>query len=189
MLDFEFLINRYLMANAKGLEDGSIKAETHDLICAKFISESFCISEGKAKKLTVYSCGESENLVQMVRSESRKLTDNLDEVIGFPLDKAPNYNRLIPKFKHEFSKLINDFMIENQIYTDSQIEMALKNICKRRFDLALFALESYGFRFIDGQGDRDKERFLKVESKLGQKVNIKPKEYFGCTYELIGISQ
>lgn len=184
------LIKAYLTANAKGLEDGFSKAETHNLICIEYLSAKLGVTSDTAKSINIDDCFGGEcKLVDAIRCESRKLTDFLDEKINFPLDKAPNYKRLIPKFKHEFLSIADDFLIEKSIYSDSEILFAIKSICKRKFDLSFYALESYGFIFVDGQGCRSKDRFLKMKTKIGQTVTITPKEYFGCNYDFNGISR
>lgn len=99
----EFNVNRYLMANAKGRRDGAEKAEVHMSLSRKFVAWWFGIEVDQASYV---SCAGSERLAWVVVHDgTQKLTDKLDEVIGFPLDSRPDYDDLAPKFFMKFYEL------------------------------------------------------------------------------------
>lgn len=83
----------YLVSNAYGCWDGGLKASRHE----------------KLTKLWVeYEGGD----VDLVRSSTRKLTDMLDEEIGFPLDRAPDYDTLWLLFYEKFTQYAREVTYE-----------------------------------------------------------------------------
>ncbi len=94
----EDTIHQYLMSNAKGRWDGAQKAQAHITLCCFFIAvERRC----RVEDVRV----QHEATYQAVHRATQMLTDNLDEEIGFPLEEAPDYDRLAPLFFDRFEVL------------------------------------------------------------------------------------
>ena len=177
---FTGLGKAYLQSNACGMWDGGLKASTHRNLCELFISERLHVDPRKAATIFVGT----ESLGSLVRLATLSLTDNLDEEIGFPLETAPNYNRLTPIFVAKFINLASEWFDEQVgLMSDELLVSTLDEITKNRFRMAFPALESYGFEFVDGVGSGS-DTFLTVKSQLGQIVTIRPNEYFGCKFTL-----
>ena len=175
--EYLHLGKEYLQSNACGMQDGAKKAGTHAELCALAVSEILDIPMHYAGLIYF----EGERIVDLVREATRPLTDNLDTEIGFPLDIAPNYKRLTPLFAYKFVELVVEWFDEQTtILNDMELEKIVSEICRRKFVLAYGALESYGFEFVDG----DPDKFLTMESKLGQVVTIMPNMYFGCSFTI-----
>lgn len=180
---FTELGKTYLQSNAHGRWDGSIKADTHRKLCELFISGRLGVSNDKAASLYLGSLlnFDKDSLVSHVRRSTTDLTDNLDTEIGFPLETAPNYNKLTPKFIDKFINLASEWFDDNpSLMSDELLNATLREITKNHLGMALPALESYGFKFVDGIG----EEFLTMKSKLGQIVTIRPNKFFGCKFTL-----
>ncbi|MDO9099682.1 MAG: hypothetical protein Q7V53_02910 [Caldisericota bacterium] len=92
----EFMINRYLIANTHGRWDGAEKAQRHIELCKFYVA----IFTGVMLD-DVLLADEFER----VHEATQALTDNMDEVIGFPLESRPDYDRLAPLFFEHFHAL------------------------------------------------------------------------------------
>ena len=170
----------YLESNAAGLCDGALKAGTHRQLCELFISVRLEVNIDIASIIEV----EGERLSTKVRKATVSLTDYLDEVIGFPIDTAPNYKRLTPAFVGKFFTLAQNWFDENTfLLSDREVIIMLERVTKNNISHALPALESYGFEFVDGTHEEGKS-FLTMRSKIGQVVTVKPNKYFGCSFKL-----
>jgi len=96
----EFSIARYLLANTHGRLDGHEKAERHIELSAIFIASKRLCSIEKAK---------SDEYLMLIHDATRKLTDCLDEEIGFPINECPdNYDELSRRFFDKFLKLAEE---------------------------------------------------------------------------------
>lgn len=188
--NFTTLSEIYLKSNAMGRQDGSLKAETHERLCRLFVSEYFSIELDAADKLSMtLEDKPSIHVMDIVRKASRTLTDHLDEQIEFPLDMAPNYRRLTPKFVAKFKEICTDALLDDvRIMTDKQAIEMLNEITKYKMSMIYPALESYRFEFVDGIAHIEEERFLTMRSVLGQEVTVKPNKFFGCSYTLKGLA-
>lgn len=93
-LNTQFLIHRYLMSNADGCWDGAEKASNHIALCNFYVA----VVTGKECD-DVYMHDKEWKAVHAATSE---LTDNLDEMIGFPLKGRPDYDVLAPLFFEKF---------------------------------------------------------------------------------------
>lgn len=177
---FNELARTYLECNAAGMWDGGLKARTHRNLCVLFVSERYDIS---LREATDISLGD-ELLSGLVRKATLSLTDNLDEAIGFPLDKAPNYRKLVPLFVDEFNRLANEWADERtDLFSDTELVTILERVTKKRFVRTIYALESYGFEFVAGE-PTGPEQFLTMRSKLGQVVTLRPNAFFGCNFRI-----
>lgn len=180
--NFLSLCETYLRSNAVGMQNGALKAETHKKLCITFISLYYNISNSLSEGLLVQPSG--KRLTTMVRESTLPLTDYLDEAIGFPLESAPIYRRLTPKFAQKFCELAFEFIEESYFYTSDELLDVVSDICKHKFSKeTLIAFESHNFSFKAGSGDEE-SRFLEVISSLGDRVRIEPQKFFGCSYEI-----
>ncbi len=183
--DFFPLGKTYLESNAKGLWDGALKAETHNRLCELFVAKRLGID---TLSVASYLQVDGEYLVSLVRKATLDLTDYLDEVIDFPLEKAPNYKKLTPRFVGKFLQLANDwFDDQTGLLSENEVVLLLERVTVNRLGYAMPALESYGFEFVDGLGDGANTKataFLTMKSLLGQVVTVKPNQYYGCSYTI-----
>lgn len=179
------LSQTYLESNACGLWNGSLKADIHRKLCQWVVAKRLDIDIDKASALTV----DGRYLVDDVRKATLSLTDNLDDEIGFPLDKAPNYKRLVPLFADKFTALTDGwFDGQTQLLSRKELEAVLSKITEHGFSQALSALESYGFTFVGGsinKRDLADGSFLHMKSALGDLVEITPNRFFGCTFKIL----
>jgi len=161
----------YLKACSIGFCDGARKADAHQMLLGEYLNTRFL--EGNDWV--------DVKAMQVLRSEMRKatlpLTDYLDEVIGFPIDKVPNYKKLVPLFVSKFTELLDDFFDENPKYmnereTTNLIEEATKFKLRKVYDI----LTAYGFSIIEAEP-------LVMRSALGLTARIRSNEYFGCNWE------
>lgn len=97
-LAMRFTIGRYLMSNAKGRWDGAEKAHRHEELC------KFYVAAVRAVELDDVRVHHEADY-KAVHDHTQKLTDNLDEAIGFPLESDPDYDVLEPKFFERFHVL------------------------------------------------------------------------------------
>lgn len=97
-LHTQFAMGRYLMSNAYGRWDGAEKAQRHMQLCQFYVAAVRGLDD--TDKVDI-----SSNDFKAVHKETQKLTDHLDEVIGFPLDAPPNYEVLEPLFFEHFHSL------------------------------------------------------------------------------------
>ncbi len=185
--DFFALGRSYLESNAYGMWDGARKADSHARLCELFVSKRLAL---EVLSVAPYLKVEGEYLVSLVRKATLPLTDYLDEVIGFPLERAPNYKRLVPEFVGKFLQLANDWMDEQTgLMSDSELKVILDMITRNHMGHQYPSLESYGFEFVDGEGTKplaggEDKCFLTMQSLLGQVVTIKPNTFFGCSYTI-----
>lgn len=172
----EDLVKMYLESNACGLSDGAKKAHVHKLLCESFLVDRF---GSVIKSIKGYN-----SLRSKVRESTLPLTDYLDEAIGFPLDKAPNYNKMVPAFLNMFLELATGYIQEHtDLLTQQELSATLDKICKYSLSSrTYYALDSYGFSFVEGVAGK----FLIMESRLGDKVKVVPNRYFGCKWEKLG---
>lgn len=177
--NFTELSEIYLKSNAMGRQDGALKADTHQRLSILFLSEHFKVTTEVAKKI-LYK--KEKPLWKMIRESTLPLTDYLDEVIGFPLNMAPNYKRLTPKFENEFKRLANDFIDDHvSIMTTTELKKVLDEITSYKFSYMYHALTSYDFDFVDGDAEKKE---LSMISVIGDVVDVKANQYFGCSYVL-----
>lgn len=175
--DFYKLSEIYLKSNACGMWDGSLKADTHEKLCVLFISKRLNITTEQAKKIKYLD----DRLSSLVRKSTLQLTDNLDKEIDFPLEAAPNYKKLTPKFAVKFLNFASGWFDDNPcLMSDELLIITLTNITQKKLAFSYPALTSYGFDFINGEAGE----FLTMESKLGQVATIKPNEFFGCNFKI-----
>lgn len=97
-LHTQFAVGRYLMSNAHGRWDGAEKAQRHLQLCQFYVAAVRGFDDEQKVLL------ESSDF-KAVHKETQKLTDHLDEVIGFPLDSTPDYEKLEPLFFERFHAL------------------------------------------------------------------------------------
>lgn len=107
-LHTSFNIARYLMSNAYGRWDGAEKAQRHIELCKFYVAAVRGLNDAEKVQMT-------SGDFQAVHSLTQQLTDNLDEAIGFPLEKTPDYEKLEPLFFEKFHKLaLQALQIVNQ---------------------------------------------------------------------------
>lgn len=105
-LHTEPMIARYLMANAEGRWDGAEKAQRHGEMCSFYVALVYGIQDPDRAQ------AEQPEACRAVRRASRALTDNLDQVIGFPLRGKPDYAVLAPKFFEHFHKMALETLLK-----------------------------------------------------------------------------
>jgi len=93
-----FAIGRYLMSNAHGHWNGAEKAQCHIQLCQFYVAVVRGFDDAEKVELD----GED---FKAVREMTQQLTDRLDEVIGFPIDSTPDYEKLEPLFFDHFHVL------------------------------------------------------------------------------------
>ena len=93
-----FAVMRYLMANAEGRLNGFEKAEKHRELCSFYVAVTHECDP-------VEAMSKHPGAYQAVHRETQKLTDYLDEAIGFPLHGRPDYDALAPLFFERFHAL------------------------------------------------------------------------------------
>ena len=91
-IHLRFIIARYLMANTFGRLDGAEQAQRHIEMCEFYTAIAFNTSgtDGVRNRFD----GAEEFFSKLHDTSQDKLTDHLDTVIGFPLDKQPDYNKM-----------------------------------------------------------------------------------------------
>ena len=97
-LSLEFAIHRYLMSNAKGRWDGAEKAHRHIELTTFYVAAVRGVARDDVRM-------DFDDDFKAVHDHTQALTDNLDEVIGFPLETDPDYDTLAPKFFERFHAL------------------------------------------------------------------------------------
>lgn len=103
-LHTNFTIGRYLMSNAHGRWDGAEKAQRHIELCQFYVAAFRGLNDAEKVELD----GKD---FKAVHSATQQLTDRLDEAIGFPLDKTPDYAKLEPLFFEQFHSLATQALI------------------------------------------------------------------------------
>lgn len=98
----DFYIARYLMANTKGREDGIEKSEQHWKI-SNILAEFVLATSANAKTRTAS--------ISIHNYLANILTDRMDEVIFFPLDK-PLYGTEYDQFKEAFFDVLVKHMAD-----------------------------------------------------------------------------
>lgn len=101
-------IGRYLMSNAKGRWNGAEKAHCHEHLC------KFYVAAVRGVELDDVRVDHGEDY-KAVHDNTQKLTDNLDEAIGFPLESTPDYEVLEPKFFERFHVLALEALAESPL--------------------------------------------------------------------------
>lgn len=97
-LHLQLAVTRYLMCNSVGRLDGAEKAHRHMEMCTFYVAAMRGVELDRARRY-------HEDDYQRVHRHTQKLTDYLDEVIGFPLNARPDYDKLAPKFFDKFHTL------------------------------------------------------------------------------------
>ena len=95
LLDFHCV--RYMMCNAKGREDGAEKADVH--IALSIALCNFILCEGTPRNEDTYNVNECTMKVHDYLADI--LTDRMDEVIGYPIDRqlyADDFDEYATKF-------------------------------------------------------------------------------------------
>lgn len=92
------LIYRYLIVNTEGRLNGFEKSERHKEMCQFYVAAHL----GFPDIDSVDVCGESYT---SVHASTQKLTDYMDEKIGFPIHGVPDYDNLAGKFFDIFHEL------------------------------------------------------------------------------------
>lgn len=106
-LHTQLTIGRYLMSNAHGNWNGAEKAQCHIQLCQFYVAAARGFND--AEKVQI-----SSKDFKAVRELTQQLTDRLDEVIDFPLDSKPDYEKLEPLFFEHFHALaVKALQIEN----------------------------------------------------------------------------
>lgn len=104
-----FDVARYLMSNAHGRWDGAEKAQRHINLSNLFVAWWFELpnaeSGARFKVKTGKYSDSFDSISMIVHNATRPLTDYLDEVIDFPLESRPDYDKLSPKFFDKFYEL------------------------------------------------------------------------------------
>lgn len=99
-------IYRYLISNSYGRENGVDKSNYHISLIKKMVAYIKCV--------TPYDQMIIEQPFESLHKYTRKLTDNLDKEIGFPLNEQPDYDQLVPLFFHRFIELCLELTPEIQ---------------------------------------------------------------------------
>jgi hypothetical protein len=102
-----FAIARYLMSNAGGRPNGAEKALRHRELCQFYVAAV----HGVADPELVHR--EHDAIYQAVHTATQELTDYLDEVIGFPVEERPDYDKLEPLFFEHFHRLAMTALASN----------------------------------------------------------------------------
>jgi hypothetical protein len=98
-LHTRLIIGRYLISNAHGQWNGAEKAQRHMELCQFYVA----VMRGYDDPDNVRPGVSSD--YQKVHLETQKLTDRLDEKIGFPLDAPPDLDKFEPLFFDQFHDL------------------------------------------------------------------------------------
>lgn len=101
----EHTIHRYLMANAHGRQNGFDKATNHAKLCEFYVHSIVGLD-------TEYS-GKGDHYDLLRNATQNALTDRMDEVIGFPLDKRPDYEVLARLFFDVWHKVALQVLVQN----------------------------------------------------------------------------
>lgn len=99
-----FTIHRYLMSNADGRWDGFEKAQCHMTLCKFYVA----VFHG----LDVDDLEVINDDYEAIHTATQQLTDNLDEMIGFPLKGRPEYDELAPKFFEIFHQIVMETLFK-----------------------------------------------------------------------------
>ena len=94
-LHTQHLVNRYLMSNADGREDGAEKAHRHIQLCCFYVAAIRGVEEDSFEA----KLGDDFDAVHELTSD---FTSYMDEQIGFPLKGRPDYDKLAPLFFEKF---------------------------------------------------------------------------------------
>jgi len=116
LLDFHCV--RYMMCNAKGRFDGSERADIHIGISRNLCN--FILSEGTPRHEDTYNVNECTMKVHDYLADI--LTDRMDEVIGYPIDKQL-YAEDFDEYAAKFFNVIIDHISE----IEALIKETLKN--------------------------------------------------------------
>ena len=108
----QFMVHRYLMANSEGRLDGAEKAKRHIELCEFYVALHFGWSDPGSVQVQVD--GADELFQEIHKKTEEKLTDRMDEVIGFPIKGMPNYGKLAPLFFDVFHSVAIGIINRNQ---------------------------------------------------------------------------
>lgn len=102
-----FAITRYLMSNACGRENGAEKADRHRELCQFYVAAAFGLTD------PALAHRRHEKEYRAVHTATQRLTDYLDETIGFPLTGQPDYEVLGPLFFEQFHALAMSVLLKS----------------------------------------------------------------------------
>lgn len=109
----QWMIGRYLMANAEGRADGAEKAQRHRELCLFYVA----LFRGGDPE---YAGRDFPEDYDRLHAESQELTSRMDEAIGFPIKGIPDYDKLGPLFFQQFHEIALRVM-------GAAMEMALRS--------------------------------------------------------------
>jgi transcription termination factor NusB len=110
-----------MMCNAKGREDGAEKADIHIAISTALCN--FILCEGTPRNSDTFNVNECTMKVHDYLAHI--LTDRMDEVIGYPIDR-----RLSSEDFDEYSKKFFNVIVNHISEINDLIETILKNTVK-----------------------------------------------------------
>jgi len=119
LLDFHCV--RYMMCNSRGREDGAEKADVHLRISAALCN--FILCEGTPRNEDTYKVNECVHPVHDYLANI--LTDRMDEVIGFPIDR-PLHSEEFDEFANKFFQVILDHISEINDLIKETLEETIK---------------------------------------------------------------
>lgn len=90
-IHLDMALYRYLMSNAHGRWNGAEKAICHGEICKFYVATILGVELAPDAQ-------DWKDAYERVHTATQAVTDNLDESIGFPLDREPDYDALVPVF-------------------------------------------------------------------------------------------
>ncbi len=108
----QFLVYRYLMANADGRLDGCEKAKRHIELCEFYVAINFGWSDPETVQSSV--SGAMDLFKEIHDKTQAKLTDHMDEAIGFPIKGTPDYCKLAPLFFDVFHSVAISIINKNE---------------------------------------------------------------------------
>lgn len=94
----DFACHRYLISNSHGRWDGFEKAQSHRELCETFVATFRNVKPDQVSRLW-------QDDYDAVHEATQKLTGYLDREIGFPLEEAPDFDDMIPKFFNRFYEI------------------------------------------------------------------------------------
>ncbi len=90
-------IHRYLMSCSAGREDGALKAVMHRHLCEFYVAVYYGYADPDQSARKNHPACKAVH-----RATQEGLTDYMDEVIGFPINGRPDYDKLGPAFFDKF---------------------------------------------------------------------------------------
>lgn len=92
------VIYRYLLSHEEGRWSGYEKAQRHREMLQFYIAMQTGVSDPEKIDVT-------DARYKLLHGATRVVTDHLDEVLGFPLQGKPDYDRLVPLFFEAFHRI------------------------------------------------------------------------------------